>query len=30
MEVDEKEITANGNKLTFNVTPFEVKTFRLV
>ena len=30
MEVDEKEITANGNKLTFNVTPFEVKTFRIV
>jgi putative ATPase len=30
MEVDEKEISADGNKLKFNVTPFEVKTFRLV
>jgi hypothetical protein len=30
MEVDEKEISVDGNKLKFNVTPFEVKTFRLV
>jgi alpha-mannosidase len=30
MEVDEKEIFTDGNKLKFNVTPFEVKTFRLV
>jgi hypothetical protein len=30
MEVNEKEISTDGNKLTFNVTPFEVKTFRLV
>ena len=30
MEVDEKEIDFKDNKITFNVTPFEVKTFRLV
>ena len=30
MEVDEKEIETKGNKITFNVTPFEVKTFRLI
>ena len=30
MEVDEKEIFTDGNKLKFNVTPFEVKTFRLI
>ena len=30
MEVDEKEIEFKDNKITFNVTPFEVKTFRLI
>ncbi len=30
MEVDEKEISANGNKITFNIKPFEVKTFRII
>jgi hypothetical protein len=30
MEENEGEITADGNKITFSVTPFEVKTFRLI
>ena len=29
LQIDEKEIEFKGNKITFNVTPFEVKTFRL-
>ncbi len=30
MEEDENEIAVNGNKITFNIKPFEVKTFRLI
>lgn len=30
MEVDEKEIPADGNSFTFSIRPFEVKTFRIV
>ena len=30
MEVDEKEIDFKDNKITFNITPFEVKTFRII
>ena len=30
MEDENKEITFDGNTITFNVTPFEVKTFRIV
>ena len=30
MEENEDEITADGNKITFSITPFEVKTFRLI
>ena len=30
MEVYEKEIEFKDNKITFNVTPFEVKTFRII
>ena len=29
MEVDEKEIPADGNSFTFGIKPFEVKTFRV-
>jgi alpha-mannosidase len=29
MEEENKEYPFDGNKITFNVTPFEVKTFRL-
>ncbi len=30
MEADDKEIAIDGNVLTFNITPFEVKTYRIV
>ncbi len=30
MEAEDKEITATGNTLKFNITPFEVKTYRIV
>lgn len=30
MEVDESEISCDGNKITFTIKPFEVKTFRIV
>lgn len=30
MEVDEKEVSFCGDKLTFNIKPFEVKTYRIL
>ena len=30
MEENNKEIAAQGNRIEFNVTPFEVKTFRII
>ncbi len=30
MEAEDKEISADGNILKFNITPFEVKTYRIV
>ncbi len=30
MEYDDVELKVDGNKITFNVTPFQVKTFRIV
>ncbi len=30
MEDENREIEADGNRVTFNITPFEVKTFRII
>ena len=30
MEENEGEIPVNGNTITFDIKPFEVKTFRLI